>query len=152
MCIIKDTYPSPPLLVASGLDQVNKIHVLTTCLTSRNLSFAIVKVRDCLSQRHLLSKIFAACISAGVGSQQTDDFEDSLQQLVDEGRYDRIDSTNALMHNLQKLYHVQPQQSKGKTSSRLVLILDGIDMLRGASLNLLPALARLGDMVCWSDQ
>ena len=150
MCVvIKAIYPSPPLLVVSGLDQLNKTHVLTTCLASRNLSFALVKVRDCLSQRHLLSKIFAACVSALAGSQQIDDPEDRFQQLIDEGRYDRVDSTNALVHNLQKLLDVQPQQSKEeKTSSRLILILDGIDMLRGGSLNLLPALARLGDTVC----
>lgn len=52
---------------------------------------------------------------------------------------DRADTLNGLTVGLQKLLQNYDQ--------RLVLVLNGIDRQRGASLTLLPALARLGDTV-----
>jgi origin recognition complex subunit 5 len=85
-----------------------------------------VKCTECLSLRHLLSKIFVACVKA-TGQLQ------ALEQ------YDRVDGLNGLTVGLQKLFQNYDQ--------KLVLVLDGIHRQRGASPTLLPALARLGDAV-----
>ena len=86
----------------------------------------IIKCRECLSQRHLLPKIFAAGLRAL-------DAEGEAEQ------YDRIDSINALVVNLEKLFR--------KRNERMMVVLDAIDKQRGAGATLLPALARLGDLV-----
>lgn len=92
----------------------------------RSLTYAIVKGRECLSQRHLLGKIFAACIQA-LGQQEGLEY------------YDKVDSLNALSANLQRLFK--------KTHQNLVLVLDAFDEVKGAGSTMLPALGRLGDMV-----
>ena len=57
----------------------------------------VVKSKDCLSQRHLLTKIFAVCaqLSGQVGS-------------ID--KYDRVDSLNSLAVNLQRIFYKQADQ------------------------------------------
>lgn len=75
-----------------------------------------------------MSKIFAQCVES-IG----------LQEQLEETRFDRIDSINALVGNLKKL--LQNQQEK------LVLVLAGADQQRGATASLFPAIARLGDVV-----
>jgi origin recognition complex subunit 5 len=55
-------------------------------------------------------------------------------------QYEKIDSINALVSGLQRLWRGREE--------RFVLVLDGIDKQRGASSTLLPALARVGDVVC----
>jgi len=84
-----------------------------------------------LSQRHLLSKIFAACVSA-------------LQQEEEIEIFDRVDNLNALVVSLQKLLKNRRR--------KFVLVLDGIDKQRGGTATLLPALARIGDLVCRNGQ
>ena len=138
--------------MASGLDQSSKLQVITSCLAVRNFRSAIIKVRDCLSQRHLLSKIFAACVDALARQDEVDRGTDNdgvdVQQLIEEGRYDRVDGINALVNNLRRLFELDARKSGMEAPrTKLVLILDGIDRLRGASTTLLPALARLGDLV-----
>jgi origin recognition complex subunit 5 len=43
---------------------------------------------------------------------------------------------------------VQLQRLLGSTTQKLVLVLDGVDRQREAPPTLLPALARLGELVC----
>jgi origin recognition complex subunit 5 len=95
-------------------------------LDARQIPSATVKCIDCLSLRHLLSRIFVACVKA-TGQL------DALEQ------HDRVDSLNSLVLGLQKLL-----QNYGQ---KVVLVLDGIDRQRGASPTLLPAIARLGETV-----
>lgn len=95
-------------------------------MEARSLCHGVIKCRECLSQRHLLGKMFAACART-LGQEET------LEQ------YERVDSLNALSVNLQRLF--------GNTQEKLVLVLDAIDELKGATSTMLPALARLGDMV-----
>lgn len=67
-----------------------------------------------------------------------------MQALALESRveqYGKVDSINALLENLQKL-------SRHAAGSRLVVVLEDVDKLKQAASTLLPALARLGDMVC----
>lgn len=89
----------------------------------------MVRSKDCLSQRHLLSKIFATCVHV-LGRQS------QVEQ------YDKIDSLNALLGNLRKLFEQAGERE------RLVLVLEDIDKQKQAGSALLPALARLGDQVC----
>jgi origin recognition complex subunit 5 len=88
--------------------------------------YAAIQCQECLSQRHLLSKIFSACLT-------------TLAVEEDDEQYDRIDTVNALAVGLEKLFRRHAQ--------KLVLVLDEIDEQRGAVATLLPALARLGDLV-----
>ena len=123
------SFASPPVLVVYGLEATGKNAAVERVLYARQIPSATVKCTDCLSLRHLVSKIFVACVKA------TGRLE-ALEQ------YDRVDSLNGLAVSLQKLFQNYDQ--------KLVLVLDGIDRQRGGSATLLPALARLGDAVCQS--
>jgi origin recognition complex subunit 5 len=101
--------------------------VIVNVLEKRGIPYALLRSRECLTQRHLLSKIFASCVSAF-------EIESQIEQ------YDRIDSINALMGNLRKPFERVGQR-------RFVIVIEGIDRLKQAGPTLLPALARLGDQV-----
>ena len=109
-----------------GLEQTHKLEVVTALLEARELRHAVVRCQESLSQRHLLSKIFAACLTA-------------LELEADAEQCDRLDSINALTVNLEKVFRTQDR--------KIVLVLDELDEQRGAAATLLPALARLGDLV-----
>ena len=81
-----------------------------------------------MSQRHLLTKIFARRVRA-LGKEDQDD------------RYDRLDSINAIGSNLTRLLQHRKEKQK------LVVIIVGADQQRGATPTLFPALARLGDLI-----
>jgi len=102
--------------------------VVNSVLKARNLNSVVLRSKDCLSQRHLLSKIFATCVHA-LGQQS------QIEQ------YDRVDGLNALLGNLRKLFE------RAGDGERLVLVLEDIDKQKQPGLTLLPALARLGDQV-----
>ena len=92
----------------------------------------VVRCRECLSQRHLLGKIFAECVRAL-------ELSDTLEQ------YARVDSINAFAVNLQRLFGEDGQGRRAV--QRCVLVLDAVDEVRGAGPTLLAALGRLGDLV-----
>ncbi|KAK5211443.1 hypothetical protein LTR20_007754 [Exophiala xenobiotica] len=122
-----DLFPSPPILVAYGLESTSKTEVIVNVLQKKGIPYTLLRSRECLTQRHLLSKIFASCVSA---------FEQESQIE----QYDRIDSINALLGNLRKLFERVGQR-------RFVVVIEGIDRLKQAGPTLLPALARLGDQI-----
>lgn len=119
-------FAPPPTTVVYGLEGASKLEVIDAVLAAQELTYTVVKSRECLSQRHLLGKIFTACLHA---LEQGDKVED----------YDRIDSLNALSVNLQQVFK--------STAGKVVLVLDSVDEVKGAGLTMLPALARLGDIV-----
>ncbi|EHY54147.1 hypothetical protein HRR83_004801 [Exophiala dermatitidis] len=120
-------FPSPAVLVAYGLENSNKTNVITSVLEKREYQYAVIRSRECLSPRHLLSKIFAEVIEAfGLESQL--------------GRYVRVDSLNALLENMRKI-------SRDTCGRRFVVVIEDIDRLKQAGTMLLPALARLGDQI-----
>jgi origin recognition complex subunit 5 len=122
----KGIFPAPRTLVVHGFEQTNKVEVIEGVLKARCLRHVIIKCRECLSQRHLLSKIFTTCLNAlGRG--------ESAEQ------YDRIDSMNALVGGLEKLFRQREE--------RLILVLDGVDKQRGLGPTILPSLARMVDLV-----
>ncbi|KAJ9617023.1 hypothetical protein H2200_000744 [Cladophialophora chaetospira] len=122
-----NTFPSPPILVAYGLEQSSKRQVINSVLQAREIAHTIIKSKECLSQRHLLSKIFAASITTlGHGGQ--------IEQ------YEKTDNINSLLGNLRKLFERLERV-------KFVVILEDADELRQPGPTLLPALARLGDLI-----
>lgn len=106
---------------------VTKLDVIIAVLEGRSIRHGVVKCRDCLSQRHLLSKIFASCIEA-------------LNEGDNISQYEKVDNLNALLVNLKKLMSTRLEK-------KLVAVVDGIDKQKGAGPTLLAALARIGDEV-----
>ncbi|EXJ60746.1 hypothetical protein A1O7_04899 [Cladophialophora yegresii CBS 114405] len=119
--------PSPSLLVAYGFEQSSKREVIINVLRAREVTHAFIRTKECLTQRHLLSKIFAVCIST-LGCEGHID------------RYEKVDSINALLGNLRKLF----ERVKGR---KFVVVIEDADELKQPGPTLLPALARLGDIV-----
>ena len=114
-------------MVAYGLENTSKVEVISAVLKEREIQHAIVKSKECLSQRHLLSKIFAACASA-------------LEEQTRIDQYDKVDSINVLLGNLRKIFDRH-------NDAKFVVVIEGIDKLKQAGPTLLPALARLGNQV-----
>ena len=123
---MQDKFPSPRALVAFGSEDIWIVETIKYVLKKQHIEHVTIDCRECLSQRHLLTKIFARCVRA-LGKEDQED------------RYDRLDSINAIGSNLRRLL----QHRKEK----LVVILVAADQQRGATPTLLPALARLGDLV-----
>jgi origin recognition complex subunit 5 len=113
-----------------GLQGTSKLQTVCAVLSAREITHAVVKSRECLSLRHLLSKIYTACVAT---------LYTEGDERAEELYHSRTDSVNALYVNLQKL--LQGRHEK------LVLVLDGIDKQKGVNPTTLPALARLGDLV-----
>lgn len=127
----QDVYPPPRNLIVYGLQGTGKLLTVRSVLEARQNTHAVVKSRECLSLRHLLSKIYTACVTA-VCQGEDDGAEEAYNS--------RSETVNALCVNLQRLL-----QGKGKD---VVLVLEGLDKQRGLNPNTLPALARLSDIVC----
>ncbi len=127
----QDLFPPPRNLIVHGLQGTSKLRTVCSVLATREIIHTVVKSRECLSLRHLLSKIHTACIAVIYegGNERAEEAFDS-----------RTDSVNALGVNLQRLLQGRDE--------KLVLVLDGIDKQRGRNPNTLPALARLSDIVC----
>ncbi len=130
LILFQGIYPPPRRLVVHGFQGTGKLTTVLSVLAARQLTHAVIKSRECLSLRHLLSKILAACLA-------------TIYPVEDEGAesdYEsRCESVNALGMHLQRL--LQGRHEK------LVIVLDGIDKQRGLHPHTLPALARLSDIV-----
>lgn len=125
---VQATYPSPTALVAYGPEETCKHETIEHVLSQNAIQYTLIDCRTCLSQRHLLTKIFSKVVK--------------LLDLDDEDeKYDRLDNINALGSNLRKVLGRRPG------SDKLVLVITNADLQRGATATLFPALARLGDLV-----
>ncbi len=89
-----------------------------------------MKSQECITARHLFERTIAACARA------VRDTQDGTNNVDGLGRCENI---SALVTQLQLLL---------KRGHKFVLVLDGIDRQRETSPTLLPALARLGEIVC----
>ncbi|KAH0840494.1 origin recognition complex subunit Orc5 [Fonsecaea pedrosoi] len=136
-----DTFPSPSVLVAYGLESTSKTIAIVEVLRWREIPHGIVKCRECLSQRHLLSKIFAVCVAA-LGREQGQEQGNQTEQ-----QFDRTDSINALVGNLRRLFERVVVDSKSSKKNKFVAVIEDADALRQPGPTLLPALARLGDVI-----
>jgi origin recognition complex subunit 5 len=99
------------------------------------LQFTIVKCAECITGRHLLEQTVGA-VAKAVGWTGTMGRCENLAQCVIE---------------LGRLLNDQVPNSTSSVKRRFVLVFDGIDNQREPQPTLLPALARLGELVCESD-
>ena len=118
-------------MVVHGLEETHKTEVVTDVLEARRLRYVLLRAGECLSVRHLVGKLFAGCLR-------------TLGCESDAEVYETVDSINALAMCLEKLFRKRP-------AGKVVVVLDGIDDMKSTSTSLgttlLPALARLGDVV-----
>ncbi|KAK5122763.1 hypothetical protein LTR85_003678 [Meristemomyces frigidus] len=126
--LLHPTRPSPSTIVAYGPHATGKSSILKAYLGGKGLQHAIIQCRECVTGRHLLERTVAAVHAA---TQEDVDGET-------EGYIGRCENISALAVHLQRLLAKQ---------DKFVLVFDGIDRQREAPPTLLPALARLGEMI-----
>lgn len=121
--------PSPSTLLVHGLEATGKSLLVRKVLAALELPHALVPSLECITTRHLLERALAAC-------------KDVLSQ-------NGGDEANDLLNGSCETVSVLAVQLKyllaGK--EKFVLVFDGIDRQREAPPTLLPALARLGEIV-----
>lgn len=98
-------------------------------LDSSALLHAIIPCKECITGRHLLERTISACLDA---------LETASGQTIDRSRYIRTESLSVLTVHLQTLL---------SGTQNFVLVFDGVDEQREAPHTLLPALARLSEIV-----
>lgn len=96
-----------------------------------SLRYTIVKSAECITGRHLLEQTVGAVAKA----------------LGWEGKVGRCENLSQLVVELQRLLEGQKVETDNSQKQRLVLVFDGIDHQRDSPPTLLPALARLGEVV-----
>ncbi|KAI9853056.1 MAG: hypothetical protein M1830_006755, partial [Pleopsidium flavum] len=122
------SFSSPSILVAYGLEATGKSCIVGRVLESLGITHAIVKSRECITARHLFERTIASCADAiGYFSEGT----------ISRDGFDKCENISVLTVQLQQLLNGR---------QKFVLLLDGIDRQREASLTLLPAFARLGEI------
>ncbi|KAK4550866.1 hypothetical protein LTR36_000446 [Oleoguttula mirabilis] len=126
--LLHPTRPSPSTIVAYGPHATGKSSIVNAYLEAEGLKHAIIPCRECVTGRHLLERTVAAVHSA----TQADVSDET------NGYTGRCENISALAVHLQRLLGKQ---------DKFILVLDGIDRQREASPTLLPALARLGEMI-----
>lgn len=127
--LLSPTLPSPSTIVTYGPHATGKSNVVKSYLEAKRLKHAIVQCRECVTGRHLLERTVAAVNNA----TQENDVDGKT-----EGYTGRCENISALAVHLQRLL--------GQLD-KFILVFDGIDKQREAPPTLLPALARLGEMV-----
>jgi len=125
------TLPSPSIIVVHGAPATGKSGLLEAYLTTRKLTFAIVRCRECVTGRHLLERTTAAVRHA---------LQASAPSGPSTSHDGRCESLSALAVNLERLLAKQ---------GKFILLFDELDKQREGAPTLLPALARLGENV-WS--
>lgn len=95
------------------------------------MQYAIIKSAECITGRHLLEQTVGA-VAKAVGWR---------------GKVGRCENLPQLVVELERLLGGRSSGSDKYGTQRLVLVFDGIDRQRDAPLTLLPALARLGEVV-----
>ena len=101
-------------------------------LDSLLVPHAIVRSRECITTRHLLESTVTACKDA-LG--KIEDAEAAEEVAHFDGRCENLSSLTVHLKRL-----IRPQ-------SQFILVFDGVDRQREAPPTLLPALARLGEIV-----
>lgn len=111
------------------MEATGKSLTLKTVLRSTDVPYAIVPSQECITTRHLLERAISAC-------------RDAVEQDNSRGAAPsidgRCDSISAFVVQLQRLL---------EETNKFILVFDGIDQQREAAPTLLPAIARLGEIV-----
>ncbi|KAK4580474.1 hypothetical protein LTR86_000677 [Recurvomyces mirabilis] len=114
----------PSTLVIHGPHATGKSGITKAFLEKSKYRYAIIQCRECVTGRHLLERTVAAVQSAVNDSNTT--------------YQGRCENLSALAAHLQRLL---------AGGERFILVFDGVDRQREAPPTLLPALARLGELV-----
>ena len=120
----------PSTLIVHGTKATGKSTTTKAVLEFLEVPFAIIRSQECITTRHLLERTIAAVQKACTHEKLGD-----VAQYAADGRCENI---SAFVVLLQKTL-----PSVGK----FILVFDGIDRQRDASPTLLPAIARLGELV-----
>ncbi|RDW70769.1 origin of replication complex subunit 5 family protein [Aspergillus mulundensis] len=123
---------SPSTIVAHGISATCKSTIVTNVLALLGVPHAIVRSPECITGRHLLTKILWATLNA-LGRK--DEWE-----RFGKGRCEHVSSLAVLLGECLA-------SNPGTPVEKFVLVLDGIDKQREAPPTLLSALARLGEMI-----
>lgn len=124
--------PSPATLVLHGISATCKSTLTRAVLSAVQVPHAIIRCTECITGRHLLTKILLETLRV-LG------LEDEWERFG-KGKCEHASTLVVLLADI-----LSP--SKGKAVEKFVLVLDGIDQQREASQMLLSALARLGEVV-----
>ncbi|KAJ5493391.1 hypothetical protein N7539_002137 [Penicillium diatomitis] len=124
--------PSAPTLVVHGVSATCKSTILRGVLQTLEVPHAFVRSSECITARHLLTKILWNTLDA-LGQR------DKWEQYG-KGRCEHVSMLAVL---LEECLAARDENKRGK----FVLVLDEIDRQREAPPTLLSALARLGDIV-----
>ncbi|KAJ5373051.1 Origin recognition complex subunit 5 [Penicillium concentricum] len=124
--------PSPPTLVVHGISATCKSTILRAVLATLEVPHAIVRSSECITGRHLLTKILWNTLEA-LGQKEE-------WEKAGKGRCEHVSGLAVL---LEECLAARPVENQGK----FVLVLDEIDRQREAPHTLLSALARLGEII-----
>ncbi|KAJ5584667.1 Origin recognition complex subunit 5 [Penicillium hispanicum] len=124
--------PSPPTLVVHGVSATCKSTIIRGVLSTLDVPHAVVRSTECITGRHLLTKILWNTLEA-LG--QRDEWE-----KFGKGRCEHVSTLAVLLEECLAAWAAE----QGR---KFVLVLDEIDRQREAPPTLLSALARLGEIV-----
>ena len=121
---VQSDFPSPPTLIIHGPEASGKSLTISHLLDAIGTPCAVVPSKECITTRHLLERTLSG-VSNALG--------DNAQSI--DGRCESISN---FVVQLQRLLEGQ---------KKFILVFDNIDRQREAAPTLLPALARLGEIV-----
>lgn len=101
---------------------------------SLNSLYAVVKVAECITARHLLTRIVSSTIAA---LRATGTVDEEWIHVANNAKCDHISSLPGILGELLAKAGCE----------KFVLVLDGVDSLREGGQMLLAALARIGEIV-----
>lgn len=124
--------PNPSTVVVHGVSATCKSTIVRGVLAALEAPHAVVRSTECITGRHLLTKILWNTLEA---FGQKDEWE-----KFGKGRCEHVSTLVVL---LEECLAARPAEKQGN----FVLVLDEIDRQREAPPTLLSALARLGEIV-----
>ncbi|KAK3170045.1 hypothetical protein OEA41_009430, partial [Lepraria neglecta] len=127
--LLRPYQPNPSTILVHGVEATGKSRLVKAVAEAIRTPFAIVRSQECITQRHLLERAIANTKEALEGQD-----DDAYIDTVD----GRCESISAFVVELQRLLGGR---------GRFILVFDGIDHQRDAAPTLLPAIARLGEMI-----
>ncbi|EAW08455.1 origin of replication complex subunit 5 family protein [Aspergillus clavatus NRRL 1] len=131
-CLLGRGTPGPSTVVVHGISATCKSTIVRAVLSALDVPHAIVRSTECITGRHLLTKILWAMLEA-LGLK--DEWE-----KFGKGRCEHISTLAVLLAECLA-------SDAGRKKDKFVLVLDGIDKQREAPQTLLSALARLGELI-----
>ncbi|RAH82547.1 hypothetical protein BO86DRAFT_337468 [Aspergillus japonicus CBS 114.51] len=140
---------SPSTIVVHGISATCKTTIVRNVLAALDVPNALVRSPECITGRHLLTKILWATLEA-LGKR--DEWE-----KYGKGRCEHVSTLAVLLNEClasafassqqQEEPPAEQQQPTRNHRNKFVLVLDGIDKQREAPPTLLAALARLGEVI-----